>query len=183
MKSIKILFVICMVSLWSTISIAQQSNTGLELTTLRIGVFKVFMDKAEAEKILSKTLKSAKESNNYDGNNTITYNGDIITLEVLPRYISDKSPDKDQIVSIATVSKKYRTKSGMGVGSTRYELLESYKDFPSFEMYPEWMEDGKASTNVSYFVLNDNTAATCLVFKMVKNIVVEIRVAINEGGC
>jgi hypothetical protein len=161
---------------------AQQAN--MELSTLRIGPFKIFMDKAEAETLAHKPLLTATEKNEYKGETVVKYNNELLKVNISQQYAGENQPDKEVITSMSTTSAKFRTKSGMGVGSTRYDLLNTYKDYSNFQVYAAGEEDGdKRSKSVSYFVLNDLDAMTSISFKMVNNVVVEINVYQDEGGC
>lgn len=161
---------------------AQQTN--MELSTLRIGPFKVLMDKAEAEALAHKPLLTATEKNEYKGETVVKYNNELLKVTINQQYAGENLPDKEVITSMSTTSAKFRTKSGMGVGSTRYELLNTYKDYSNFEVYGGWDENSeKRSKTISYMVLRDEDAMTSLSFKMVNNVVVEISVYQDEGGC
>ncbi|WP_222164760.1 hypothetical protein [Edaphocola aurantiacus] len=161
---------------------AQQAN--MELSTLRIGPFKIFMDKAEAEALAHKPLLTATEKNDYKGETVVKYNNELLKVTINTQYVGENQPEKEVITNMSTTSAKFRTKSGMGVGSTRYELLNTYKDYSNFEVYAGWEEDNeKRSKNISYFVLKDLDAMTSLSFKLVNNVVVEINIYQDEGGC
>ena len=69
----------------------------------------------------------------------------------------------------------------MGVGNTRSELIDTYKDFPDFAVSQGWTDDGKVSKTDSYFTLTDNDAGTILSFEMKNNVVTSVTVYYNEG--
>ena len=70
----------------------------------------------------------------------------------------------------------------MGVGNTKNELIEAYKNYPNFSVNQGWEDDGeKLSKTISYFNLSDNDASTELSFKLENNVVVEVSIYINEG--
>lgn len=150
-----------------------------ELSTLRIGPFNLKMDIEEADKIAGKKLKEDK--NNY-GSMMVNYHGEIIEVYVWESYSSDNGSGR-QIGNLATKSKKFRTKSGMGVGSTRTQLIEAYKNFPSYCINYGWTDEGTISKSESYFTLTDNDANTELVFTMLNNVVTEVKVYFIEEGC
>lgn len=166
----------------SFLSFAQQTN--MELSTLRIGPFKVFMDKSEAESLAHKPLLTASEKNEYRGETVVKYNSELLKVTINSQYVGENQPEKEVITNMSTTSSKFRTKSGMGVGSTRYELLNTYKDYGNFQVYTGWDENSeKRSKTISFFVLTDVDASTSLSFKLVNNVVVEISVYQDEEGC
>ena len=70
----------------------------------------------------------------------------------------------------------------MGVGNTKDELIEAYKNYPNFSVSQGWDDKGeKLSNTISYFNLSDNDASTELSFKLENNVVVEVSIYINEG--
>lgn len=177
----KYLFSLC-VLFFSMQSFAQTAN--MEVSTLRIGPFKINMDKSEAESYARKPLLTAKESNQYNGETTVKYNNELLKVNINSQYDGENKPEKEVITNLSSTSTKFRTKSGMGIGSSRSELINTYKDFSNFEVFTGWEENGEGrSKTTSYFVLKDVDAGTALSFKLVNNIVVEISVYIDEEGC
>ncbi|MEN5309893.1 hypothetical protein ABE425_20605 [Chryseobacterium cucumeris] len=82
---------------------------------------------------------------------------------------------------MTTTSKKFKTKSGIGVGSTRDDLINTYRSYANFSVRPDWDSNGKPIKDAGYFNLEDSQAGTLLSFKFVNNIVTEISVYLNEG--
>lgn len=156
-------------------SVAAQEN--FEVSTLRIGPYKIFMEKSEAEKISGTKLKIS----DVEQKNGVKYNGEAINIEVFQGYGGEAKPDAVTITGLSTTSKKFRTKSGMGVGSTRDELINTYRNYPTFSVRPEVDNNGKRIKDAGYFNIDDYDAGTQLTFKFVNNIVTEITVYINEG--
>lgn len=163
-------------SLFMGILASAQAN--YELSTMRIGPFNMKMDPDEADKIAGKKL-TVKQN---DGTNFVNYNGEIIEIYVWES--SDSSyGTKRNIGHMKTSSKKFRTKGGMGVGSTRDELLDAFRNFRSFSISPEWNDDGSTSKTESFFVLTDLDAHTFIRFEMKNDVVTEVAVYYDEGGC
>lgn len=165
-------------TLWS-----QQGD--MEITTMRIGPFKIHMTSGEAEALAGKKLAVPTEKNDYNGTTIVKYNNELVEINLSDEYSdagNDNTP-KYKVYTLATQSPKFRTRSGMGIGSTRDQLIDTYRNFSSFEAYPGWTEEGKASKTESYFVLNDVDAQTQIIFKMRNNTVVEVRVSIIYEGC
>lgn len=157
--------------------ISAQEN--FELTTLRIGAYKIFMKADDAEKLAQKKLQIFEE---WEKSNSVSVNGEKIEIKLQNTYISEKEPSKLAIYSLSTKSAKFRTKSGIGVGSTKDELIVAYKNYPNFSVHQGWDDKGEnRSKTISYFNLSDSDAATELSFKLENNIVTEVSVYINEG--
>ncbi len=154
------------------------AQENFEISTLRIGPYKIFMDQKEAEKIAGMPLKIT------DGEkkNNVKYNGELIGIQVFSGYGGTANPDGITITGLTTTSKKFKTKSGMGVGNTKDELINTYKNYPRFSVNPAYNEQtGKPLKEAGYFSLEDDDAGTQLIFKLTNNIVTEITVYINEG--
>ncbi|MCQ9636886.1 hypothetical protein MP477_18185 [Chryseobacterium sp. WG23] len=156
-------------------SINAQEN--FEVSTLRIGPYKVFMPKAEAEKISGTQLKTSDG----DKKNIVKYSGESIQIDIFDNYINEANPSVPSISYMTTSSKKFKTKSGIGVGSTRDDLINAYRNYPNFCVHPDWDQNGKPIKDTGYFTLEDSDAGTQLSFKFINNIVTEISVYLNEG--
>ncbi len=177
----KLIISICLIL--SGFTVWSQGET--EISTIRIGPFKIFMSSTEASAIASKQLAIPTEKNEYNGTTIVRYNGDLIELNIGEDYTNDATAaaTKYTIQSMVTQSSNFKTKSGMGVGSTREQLLNTYKNFSSFSVYSGWTDEGKRSKVETYFVLNDEDANTQIIFKMRNNVVEEITVSIVYEGC
>lgn len=153
------------------------AQDNFDLSTLRIGPFKVFMPKAEAEKIAgTKLVNTGGEKKNM-----VKYNGETIQIDLFDNYINESNPSVPSITYMATTSKKFKTKSGIGVGSTRDDLINAYRNYPNFSVRPDWDKSDKPVKDSGYFNIEDSQAGTLLSFKFVNNIVIEISVYLNEG--
>ena len=70
----------------------------------------------------------------------------------------------------------------MGVGSTKDQLIDAYRNYPNFSVSQMWDEKTeKQSSAMSSFVLTDNDAGTYLSFTLTNNIVTEVSIYMNEG--
>ncbi len=165
-------------TLWS-----QQGD--MEISTMRIGPFKIHMTSGEAETLAGKKLAVPTEKNDYNGTTIVKYNNELVEISLSDEYgdTGNDNVTKYKVYALATQSPKFRTRSGMGIGSTRDQLIDTYRNFTSFEVYSGWTDEGKASKTESYFVLNDVDAQTQIIFKMRNNTVVEVRVSIIYEGC
>ena len=148
-----------------------------EISTLRIGEFKLFTPKTEADKIAKKNLQVFED---FDKTNKVSLNGETVEVSLMDQWVDDKKPMQKQIYTIKTKSPKFKTKSGMGIGNTRDQLIDTYKNYSNFEVHQYKDENGKMEKQTS-FTLNDYDAGTYLTFLMENNIVIEVVVGINEG--
>ncbi len=153
-----------------------KAQDNFEITTMRIGPIHLKMNVDEAEKIAGKKLKI---DNDFQNVNQINYNGEIISVYIFESL--ENNVRLRHIGHISTKSPKFKTKSLMGVGNTRSELIETYKNFPDFAVTHGWTDDGKVSKTDSYFTLTDNDSGTILSFEMKNNVVTSVTVYFNEG--
>lgn len=150
-----------------------------ELSTLRIGAFTYQMTLEEAVNITEKPLVSTTED--YGQYKTATYKGDKIKLQ-FSGYDENTIPSDIKLYQISTKSPKFKTKRGLGVGSTKAQLFEAYKDYPNFSVGQRWnVKTEKLSITESYFMLEDITVGTKLNFIMNNNVVVELEIYMDEG--
>jgi hypothetical protein len=169
--------------LFLTFGISSFAQDNFDISTLRIGPFTINMKDKAVEQITKSKLNAALGQDEYYKTEKINYLNEIIEVSV-----SQSTDDKGQynggyqIFSLMTKSKKFRTKSGIGVGSTKEQLFQAYKNYPSFSVNQMWDEKTeKFSGAKSNFILNDNDAGTSLSFTLMNNIVTEISVYVNEG--
>lgn len=172
MKKLTFLFTL----LFFALNFAQEN---FDLSTTRIGPYKIAMKADEAEKISGKKLM---QYDDWNKNNVVTFQGEKIELKIQNTYISEKENNVSAIYTLSTKSAKFKTKKGLGVGNTKDELIEAYKNYPNFSVNQGWDDKGeKLSKTISYFNLSDNDASTELSFKLENNVVVEVSIYINEG--
>ena len=175
----KLLFLCCLIFGFNT-SFAQQN---FDVSTLRIGAFTINMKAKDAEKISKSKLVAATGKDEYSQTSKINYLGE--NIGVIVSQTSDSKGQFDggfEIFSLMTKSKKFRTKSGVGVGSTKDQLFEAYKNYPKFSVSQMWDEKtNQFSPTRSTFVLTDNAAGTLLSFTLINNVVTEISVYLNQG--
>lgn len=159
------------------------AQENFDISTLRIGDFTINMKDKAVEKISKSKLVAFNDPNDYFKTNKVKYAGEIIEIMISQSYNDQGQNDGSyQIYSLLTKSKKFRTKSGMGVGSTKDELLEAYKNYPNFSVNQSWDEKTeKMSKTKSVLSLQDYDAGTFLSFIMENNVVTEVSVSVNEG--
>lgn len=172
MKKTLLLFLVCF-------SFLIKAQDNFEITTLRIGPINLKMKVEEAEKIAGKKLKV--DNDNYENTNQVNYKGETISIYMYES--SEAGKTHRNIGNISTKSPKFKTKRGMGVGSTKKQLIEAYKDYPDFSLSKSWDDDGKVSKTDSFFSLTDNDASTILSFEMKNDVVIQVAVYYNDGGC
>ena len=173
-------FIIVTFLVMGTFTFGQEN---FDLSTLRIGDFTINMKDKAVEKISKSKLISFTGQDDWNKTNKVKYAGEIIEIVVSQSYDEQGQNDGGyQIYSLMTKSKKFRTKSGMGVGSTKDEIFEAYKNYPNFSISQSWDEKTeKMSKTKSVLSLQDNDAQTYLSFIMENKIVTEIYVSVNEG--
>lgn len=157
----------------STFTFAQN----YEVSTLRLGDFKIFMPKTEAEKLAKKKLILFDD---YEKSNKVNVGAAQVEITLMQQYNGDGKADSMQIYYLKTKSPLYKTKSGIGVGNTKDNLIDAYRNYHNFEVSQYRDEKGNLEKK-SYFTLSDNDAGTWLTFELENNIVVQISVGINEG--
>ena len=176
----KKILIFALLFLGTTYTFGQEN---FDVSTLRIGDFTINMKDKAVEKISKSKLISFTSQDDWNKTNKVKYAGEIIEIVVSQSYDEQGQNDGGyQIYSLMTKSKKFRTKSGMGVGSTKDELFEAYKNYPNFSISQSWDEKTeKISKTKSVLSLQDNDAQTYLSFIMDNNVVTEIYVSLNEG--
>lgn len=163
------------------LTIAKLNAQTAELTTLRIGAFKYGMTLKEVNAITEKPLHKGKGQYGTECDVAI-YKGQEIQLEGINIYEGGNENDL-KVVGLATKSTLFKTKSGLGVGSTKEQLFKAYKDYPNFSVGQRWDDKAhKLSTTETFFSLEDTASYTNLMFIMVNNIVTEVSIYINEEG-
>lgn len=158
-----------------------QTPNNFDVSTLRIGPFKINMSEKDAIELARKPLLRPLEENSYNGTTTVKYNNELIKVTLGNDYSNNETSYIVQ--GLSTTSSKFRTKSGIGIGSTKEELLNTYKNLSHFEMRPGYDDEGKRKTSEAYFSVYDDDAATVLTFKIVDNEVVELSVLPAYEGC
>lgn len=169
-----------LVLLLASVGYAQDFN----LSTLKMGTYSLKMPKEDAEKIAERKLIVPTEQNEYNGESNVFYHGEQIKISVTQNYFTENaSPESYVLYSLSTTSKKFKTKSGIGIGNTRNDLINTYRDYPNFSIHEGWTDEGERDLSISYFSMEDFDAGTMMTFKLSNNRVVEITISINEDGC
>lgn len=161
-------------------SFAQEN---FDISTLRIGSYTINMNKKDIEKVSKTQIVSFTPKDEHYKNVAVKYLGE--TIDMIIAQSSDNQGIYNggyEITSLSTQSKKFATKSGMKVGSTKDQLLENYKNYPNFCISHLWDEKtNKPSTSNSIFLLTDMDANTFLSFQMLNNVVTIVSVYKSQG--
>jgi hypothetical protein len=152
------------------------------ISTMRMGPFKLNSYKTEVEKITGNKLVAIDKDDYYDSVK-IAYNNSNYTLVFSNEYNEDpKAPAKMRLVSITSSNTSLKTKSGIGLGSNKAQILAAYDKF-DINIYNDY--DYKAKKNakdkIQYITLQDYEAATQIMFTTENRVVTQITVGIYEG--
>jgi len=163
--------------------IYSSAQENFDVSTLRIGAYTINMKKKDIEKVSKTQVVSFTAKDENYKNVAVKYLGE--TIDMIIAQSSDNQGMYDggyEITSLSTKSKKFATKSGMKVGSTRAQLLETYKNYPNFCISFLWNEKThKQSTSDSIFLLTDIDAGTFLSFQMLNDVVTIVSVYKSQG--
>lgn len=166
-KKIQVL-IVCIIFCFS--AYAQQAETDY-ISTMRMGPFKLGSKKADIETIIDKPI-SLNES--YEAQ--VIYKGSVYNLSF---YYGEDNPT---LSSIKSSDSKLKTKSGVGLGSNKMQILGIYDKF-SIQIW-NWYDYENPVTpkdKVQGIELRDDDAGTCIMFKTTDRVVNEISVYYNEG--
>lgn len=170
-----IVFLFCNVTLQ-----AQDANN---ISTLRMGVFKLKTTVAEIEKLTAQKLKIKHSEENYLDSAKINFDKADYILSFVKRYNeNEKAPVVWELYSVTSSNTKLKTKSGIGINNTKAEILAAYDKY-SLNIYNDWYykEKGNAKDKIQHITLSDFDAGTQLVFVTDNRIVKSIEVTLYEG--
>lgn len=172
---------IFLISLASPVFAQQAVNW--DISNLRIGEFKLMMKESDAVALARKPLQVPSESNRYQGTTIVKYNNELINVTLGEHYTDVQNGNSMSITELSTKSAKFKTRSGIGVGSSREELWNTYKDLSRIEIFKPYDADGERIETDRNFSIFDEDAGTMLTFVLRNNKVIEIRVSIAYEGC
>lgn len=164
-------------------SLFAQQTVNWDISTLRIGEFKLMMKESEAVSLARKPLQVPSESDPYQGTTIVKYNNELINVTLGEHYTDVQNGNSMSVTELSTKSTKFRTRSGIGVGSSREELWNTYKDFSRIEIFKPYDTNGERIATDRNFSIYDEDAGTTLTFVLRDDKVVEIRVSIAYEGC
>jgi len=157
-----------------------QSGTEL-ITTQRIGVFKLKTTKTDIEKIIGKKIEL--ESKDYLDSVQINYGGVNYILVFSQDYGDDgKKLAERKLYAVSSTTTSLKTKSLIGIGSTKAEILLAYDKF-DLTIYNDY--DYKQKLNpkdkIQFICLRDFDGGTQITFTTENRVVKKIEVSIDEG--
>ncbi len=172
---------ILMVCFFSTTAQSKKSDV---LNTTQMGFFKLNTTIQEMEKACGQKLTISKNKDKYE--DTIIVKIDNVPYELLFHQMADydekKIAEKWMLFSVSSDAIKFKTKSNLGIGSTKSEILKTYDKF-SLNIYNDYLfkEKGNAKDKIQYISLTDNDFGSNIIFKTENRIVTSIKVSMYEG--
>ncbi len=160
--------------------LAQDANN---ISTMRMGVFKLKTTVAEIEKLIGQKLKISHVVDNYLDTAKVNFEKVDYVLSLAKRYNeNEKAPVVWELYSVSSSNTKLKTKSGIGINNTKAEILAAYDKY-SLNIYNDWYykEKGNAKDKIQYITLSDYDAGTQLVFITDNRVVKSIEVTLYEG--
>lgn len=157
-----------------------QSATDV-ISTMRMGPFKLNTVKADIEKAIGQKLQS--RSKEYFDTAEVTYGGVKYTLVFNQEYSEDpKKAAPWKLYGVSSAATPLKTKSLIGIGSTKAEILQAYDKF-DITIYNDYdyKTKGNAKDKIQFINLQDFDAGTQITFTTENRIVKKIEVTIYEG--
>lgn len=152
------------------------------ISTMRMGPFKLNMYKTDVEKITGTPLV-AIDKDDYLDTVKVVYNNSNYTLVFNREYNeNDHAPIKMKLYSIISTNTTLKTKSGIGLGSTKAQILAAYDKF-DINIYNDYQYKDKknAKDKIQYITLQDFDAGTQIMFTTENRVVTGMIVSIYEG--
>jgi hypothetical protein len=158
---------------------AQSAND--VISTLRMGPFKLRTAKTDIEKTIGQKLQSYGKE--YFDTADVNYGGVKYTLVFNQEYSEDpKKVAPWKLYGVSSVLTGLKTKSLIGIGSTKAEILQAYDKF-DITIYNDYdyKTKGNAKDKIQFITLKDFDADTQITFTTENRIVKKIEVAFYEG--
>jgi hypothetical protein len=158
------------------------ANATNVISTLRMGPFKINSYKPDVEKIVGTKLVVVDKDDYYD-TAKVVYNNSNYTLVFNKEYNDDtKAPIKMRLVSIISNNTTLKTKSGIGLGSTKAQILAAYDKF-DINIYNDYQykEKKNPKDKIQFIALQDFDAGTQIMFTTDNRVVTQIVVNVYEG--
>lgn len=151
------------------------------ISTLRMGPFKLNTAKADIEKAIGQKLPS--RSKEYFDTAEVNYGGVKYRLVFNQEYTEDpKKPAPWKLYGVSSSGTTMKTKSLIGIGSTKAEILQAYDKF-DITIYNDYDYKNKGNTKdkIQFINLQDFDAGTQITFTTENRIVKKIEVTVYEG--
>ena len=163
-------------------AVAQTAASTDVISTMRMGPFKLGSFKADVEKITGGKLIAIDKDEYYD-TVKVAYNNSNYILVFNSDYNPDpNAPVKMKLSSITCANTPLKTKSGIGIGSTKAQILAAYDKF-DINIYNDYQykEKKNARDKIQFINLQDYDAGTQIMFTTENRIVTAITVGVYEG--
>lgn len=160
------------------VSFAQDAN---QISTMRFGPFKLGSKIVEVEGILKSKVQVKKRGDNWADTINAKYNGADYRL-VFTNETDEKNQTTWKLYSISSKNTSLKTKSGIGIGSTKPQILLAYDKF-NLTVTNDWeyKEKNNVKDKIQFIQLADYEAETMIYFTTVDRNVTEIEVSYNIG--
>jgi len=157
----------------------------LTVSTMKMGPFKLQMNKLDVEKILNQKIVFKLGENEYLKTADVNYK-DYLLKFMFQSMTESNNPDSLEVYSISTKVVRIKTLSGLGIGNTKLDLFNAYSDKYDVSLYSAYEYNYTTEKHIKVpetrtFSLSDNDLYTQLQFTLVNNFVTEITVSVNEG--
>lgn len=150
---------------------------------IKMGNFSLNMSQAEAEKIAEKKLTVPTEDNNWESETRVNNDGEAIYISMLEDFYEETKTPKYRVYVLKTKSAKFKTNENIGIGSTRDDLIDTYRNAAGFSLMPDFDEEGNHLPNASIFTVDDHKKSVQYTFFLKNNKVVEISISPIEPCC
>jgi hypothetical protein len=174
---------ILLVALLISTTISAQAIQHDIITSMRMGIFKLKSTVVEIEKLTGQKLKIKFIKDNYVDTVTVVYKNASYILGFVKIYDGEgKNVNNVGLYTISSSNTLLKTKSNMGLKSTKAMLLAAYdKNDLEITNYSDFKDKNIAKDKIQNVTLNDFEAASLIVFQTEDRIVKSIEVRIYEG--
>ena len=162
---------------------AQTSTSNDVISTMRMGPFKLNTYRTDIEKMLGTKLISIGKNDDIDTVNVKYNNADyVLIFEAEYNEVENKLSGKMKLAAVTSANIAYKTKSGIGLGSTKAQILSAFDKF-DLNIYNDYgyKEKKNARDKIQFIELKDFDAGTEILFMTDNRLVTEITVTIYIG--
>jgi hypothetical protein len=155
---------------------AQNIVSSTQLNGARIN-----MSLAEFNKLTNQNLTTKVSADVYFDTVQTEIKGIPVSIVFFDRYIDENKRDV-AIYSMRTSHITIKTKSGIGIGSNKFDVLKKLDGF-SMHLYPDWQKDEKLKKRFSVLSLDDGDNGTLLIMYFDNNKLYSFEVSSMGEGC
>jgi hypothetical protein len=178
----KLSLVAACIFLMQLLAQAQPANTD-NISTMRIGIFKLKSTVQELEKLLGQKIQVRHKEDAYMDTAKLMYNQANYILSFVKRY-KEKETDADvmELRAVSSANTKLKTKSNIGIGSTKTAILAAY-DKLDMKIYNDWeyKTKGNVKDKIQFITVRDADSGTDIIFTTEDRMVKSIEVTFYEG--